>query len=253
MVSSGRNNEAGMVAWSLRQLLERQIEYYSMRADAYDDAFGRRGRFDHGEKENRAWLRELKEVENRLISLAPLGRVLELACGTGLWTERLMPLASAVHAIDASARMLELCSRRIQSRKLSLEQADLFRWEPEDQYDFVFFGFWLSHVPRVLADDNWRKVIKCLGPGGRLMFIDHIADRNTFAVDEEFHSGSDVAFRRCADDSHWMIVKVFYSEKEIREQLSAYSWRSLEISSTGRFFIYGIGELTAADGRPETV
>jgi SAM-dependent methyltransferase len=243
LVSFGQKSEAGEMDPDLEELLNGQIEYYSMRADSYDDAFRRRGRFDHGEEENRLWLEELAEVEERLISLAPLGRVLELACGTGLWTERLIQLASAVHAVDASPRMLELCSARVGLSKVTLERVDLFGWEPEEQYDFVFFGFWLSHVPRVLVVDNWRKVVKSLRPGGRFMFVDHNAEPSTFAVDEKFRSGGDVAFRRCADDSHWEIVKVFYSEREIREQLNPWRWRSLEISSTSRFFIYGVGEL----------
>jgi SAM-dependent methyltransferase len=242
MASQGKAS-SGSVVDPLRQVLDEQVEFYSKRATVYDDAFLRRGRFDRGQRQNRAWLGELAQVERRLESLAPLGAVLELACGTGLWTQRLVPLASSVLAVDASSEMLRACHARVSDGVVRLEQVDLFEWEPEARYDFVFFGFWISHVPRELVAAHWRNVVQSLKPGGRFMFVDHRPSDVTFPGGEEFEN--DRACRQLADGSSYEVVKVFYSAEEIRRQLAIYSWRTLEISTTSRFFLYGVGQLAA--------
>ena len=49
---------------------------------------------------------------------------------------------------------------------------DLFSWQPDQDYDVVFFAFWLSHVPESDADRFWRSVHDALRPGGRFFLVD---------------------------------------------------------------------------------
>jgi ubiquinone/menaquinone biosynthesis C-methylase UbiE len=73
--------------------------------------------------------------------------VLELACGPGTWTGRLLRHATDVTAVDASSEMLGIVAARIGGERVRFVQADLFTWMPDCRYDVVFIGFWLSHVP----------------------------------------------------------------------------------------------------------
>lgn len=75
------------------------------------------------------------------------GDVLELACGPGAWTERLLRSATTVTAVDASPEMLARARARVGSAPVRFIEADLFTWRPDRRYDSIFFGFWLSHVP----------------------------------------------------------------------------------------------------------
>src|SRR5690242_6886944 len=77
----------------------------------------------------------------------PVWRVLELACGPVVWTELLLRSATSVTAIDASPEMLARAKARVSVERVRFIQADLFHWTPSQRYDFVFFGFFLSHVP----------------------------------------------------------------------------------------------------------
>lgn len=87
------------------------------------------------------------ELSAALAAFAATGHVLELACGPGAWTERLLQHATSVTAVDAAPEMLARARARVGSQRVRFIQADLFDWRPDARYDVVFFGFWLSHVP----------------------------------------------------------------------------------------------------------
>ena len=76
--------------------------------------------------------------------------MLELACGTGLWTVGLGRYATSVTSFDTSTEVLEINRARRSGawREPSVRhvEADLFGGRPDAAYDAVFFGFWLSHV-----------------------------------------------------------------------------------------------------------
>jgi len=87
---------------------------------------------------------------------------MELACGTGIWTEQLLRHAAEITTVDASPEMLGIASRRVESDRVRFVLADIFNWEPDRRYDVVFFGFWLSHVPLERFDAFWAPVAQCL-------------------------------------------------------------------------------------------
>jgi hypothetical protein len=89
----------------LEGLLAEQALYYRERAGEYDDWWFRRGRYDHGPETNARWFADAAEVQDALEGFDPAGDVLELACGTGLWTQRLVSHATSVIAIDGSPEM----------------------------------------------------------------------------------------------------------------------------------------------------
>jgi demethylmenaquinone methyltransferase/2-methoxy-6-polyprenyl-1,4-benzoquinol methylase len=54
-----------------------------------------------------------EELEAALDRFAPTGDVLELACGPGAWTPRLLRDAGTVTAVDAAPEMLALARNRV--------------------------------------------------------------------------------------------------------------------------------------------
>jgi SAM-dependent methyltransferase len=157
--------------------LSEQLDYYRARAAEYDEWWLRRGRYDHGRARNAEWFREAAVVSSALAEFRPVGRVLELACGTGIWSERLLRVASRLTALDGSPEMLALNDARLRSPQVQYIEADLFQWRPTEQYDVVFFGFWLSHVPPQLFAEFWQLVASCLTASGRVFLWIHDAIR----------------------------------------------------------------------------
>ena len=86
------------------EVLNEQRAYYRGRAPEYDEWWQRRGRYDRGEEETREWHRQVARVDAALRSFDVKGDVLELAGGTGWWTERLARTADRLTVVDGRPR-----------------------------------------------------------------------------------------------------------------------------------------------------
>lgn len=221
--------------------LQHQIAYYRARATEYDEWFYREGRYDRGPEVNQRWFTEAQMVADALDAFQPSGSVLELACGTGIWTERLLRHADDITAVDASPEMLTLNQQRLRSDKVSYIEADLFAWEPSRQFDVVFFSFWLSHVPPERFEDFWALVRRALRPDGRFFLVDSHCEPTSTALD---HSPPDwnaiTSIRRLNDGREFEIYKVFYDPPILQRRLERLGWNAV-VSQTPEYFIYAHG------------
>lgn len=185
-----------------------------------------------------------EELEAALERFAARGDVLELACGPGGWTVRLLAHAKSVTAVDASPEMLGRAAQRaeqanVRSCSLRFVHADLFSWQPDRRYDEVFFGFWLSHVPLERFQSFWALVANCLRPGGRVLFFD-----DGHRVREELDAGENSATvtRRLLDGSAHRAVKVPHEPERLQQRLRALGW-DVKVTQTVGPFYWGEGTL----------
>ncbi len=223
-------------------LIRDQIEYYRARANEYDQWFFRQGRYDQGEALNRLWFREVEQVREALHQFRPAGRVLELACGTGLWTEQIVAHADHITAVDSSAEVIALNAGRVDSPLVEYLQADIFEWQPEKRFDLVFFAFWLSHVPAERFEPFWRTVVSALKPGGRVFFVDSAYSETSSARDHVLEGPQATTInRRLNDGREFRIVKIFYRPEDLRAQLAALGFRA-QVRQTANYFLYGQAE-----------
>jgi 2-polyprenyl-3-methyl-5-hydroxy-6-metoxy-1,4-benzoquinol methylase len=225
------------------EILNEMAAYYRDRAPEYDTWFERRGNYDHGETENAQWFAEVTAVFAALDALAMTGDVLELAAGSGIWTERLLRTASTVTAVDASPQMLALNRARVNDDRVRYIQADLFAWRPERTFDGVCFAFWLSHVPHERLDAFLQMVAAALKPGGKVFFVDSHRGRKPSAetvVQSPPEPGSQVLTRRLHDGRAYRIVKNFYEPVELAEPCAA-AGLHVTVRETASAFIYGTG------------
>lgn len=222
-----------------REILDQQIDYYRARAGEYDEWFQRVGRYDRGDEHTRQWFAEVAIIEKALEAARPRGRCLELACGTGLWTRKLAQACDGVTALDASPEVLAINESRAATSNITFLQADLFQWEPEaGAYDFVFFSFWLSHVPEERFDPFWNMVVRGLAPGGTVFFIDSLYNPSSTATDHEKPATGGVVERKLNDGRRFNIVKLFHEPKALEQRLAGLGWQA-KVASSGEFFIYG--------------
>ncbi|MCB0127563.1 MAG: class I SAM-dependent methyltransferase [Caldilineaceae bacterium] len=219
--------------------LQDQIAYYRARAGEYDEWFLRQGRYDRDARENERWFADVAHLRRALDDFAPTGNVLELACGTGLWTEQLLCHATRITAVDASPEVLALNQQRLQSDRVAYVQADLFQWQPTERYDVVFFSFWLSHVPAQRFARFWQTVAHALHDNGRVFFIDSRHVESSTAKDHQLAPiESQIQERRLNDGRTYQIVKIFYEPTELHAALSQLGWQST-IQRTATYFLYG--------------
>ena len=163
-----------------------------------------------------------RAVAAALEAAQPTGRVLELACGQGLWTELLLHSAASVTAIDAAPEMLAQAKARVGMERVRFIEADLFRWTPDQRYDVVFFGFWLSHVPLDRFEPFWSMVADSLAPGGRVLFVDD----NARTPEELIEGASSTTIRRrLSAGADFRLVMVPYTPAALEERLERLGWR----------------------------
>lgn len=144
----------------LSDLLQEQIAYYRARAGEYDQWFLRQGRYNRGAELNAHWFSEAEQVQVALDTFAPTGRVLELACGTGLWTQHLVRYADSVTALDASSEVLAINRARVGDDKVRYVQADILDWTPNGQYALCssVSGFRMCRPNASMPFGGWCKV-----------------------------------------------------------------------------------------------
>ncbi len=185
-----------------------------------------------------------QELVNAISSWAPEGDVLELACGTGLWTKWLLRSATSVTAVDGAPEMLALAQARVgPTPGVRFVEADLFSWRPDRRYDAVWFGFWISHVPEERFESFWRMGADGLAPGGRVFFFD-----DNHRTDEELVDGPDtpIVERRLHDGSRYRVIKIPYRPEQLEQRLRALGWE-FAMAGSGPFYWGSGGRSAGAD------
>ena len=202
-----------------------QIEYYRVRAPEYDETF--RGSHD-------------PSLVAALDACGPGGRVLELACGTGAWTEAIVRHnIESLLAVDAAPEMLAFHERRIRDPRVRREVANLFAWEPPARFDIVTFAFWLSHVPPARFETFWRMVDVALEPHGTVLFVDQ-DDRA--ASWEEIGGDSDypTVARPLSNGRTMTAIKVYHRPDRLEARLRSLGW-DISVRAAGDGFLVGSG------------
>ena len=178
------------------------------------------------------------ELLSAIDSFRPTGDILELACGSGIWTGSLLRSATTVTAVDGAPEMLARARKRVGRRApVRFVEADLFSWKPDRRYDAVFFGFWISHVPEDEFASFWSLVAEALRPGGTVFFFD-----DNHRTEAELVDGvnSPVVQRRLNDGASFRVIKIPYEPAELERRLRNLQW-DIRVSGTSGPFYWGTG------------
>lgn len=217
----------------VNDVLASQAGYYRRRAGEYDataygDVVAARARID------------------RLVAeMRPSGRVLEIACGTGLWTEALAGVADTVTALDVAPEAVAIARDRVGSSNVSFVVADVFSWTTTARFDVVFFSAWLSHVPTSRFERFWQLLRGLLAEGGRVLFVDeHVEgrDKETYVPGED-----EIVERRLQDGSTFQIVKNFVDPPRLERRLRGVGWEC-RIRRDGGDWVWVYGEARPVTG-----
>lgn len=219
-------------------LIAEQIRYYDDRAPEYEDYWFRRGVYAMGPEADAAWFRETAVVEAAVDAFDLSGAVLELACGSGIWTRRIAPRARRLVAVDSSQAMLELNRARFGLASVAYVRADLFAWEPSERFDAALAGFFVSHVPAERWTAFLDRLRGWLRPGAGVFLVDESVGRDRPASDVPVIDGAHPQ-RRMLGERSYTIVKRYWTPAELQEELAALGW-SAELHASGPRLWYGV-------------
>ncbi|UGQ47707.1 class I SAM-dependent methyltransferase [Massilia endophytica] len=190
---------------------ETLAKYYAVHADNYENVYLK--------PERQADLAALKV---RLAELLRGHKVLEIACGTGYWTEAFAATADSVHAVDLNPEMLAQAQAR-GMQGVTFAQADAFDLPPAvGEYTAVFAGFWWSHVKREEQERFIAQLRAKLGKDILLVLLDNCyVDGSSLPIARTDAEGNTYQLRDTAGGERFEIVKNFPTDSFLRKKLAA--------------------------------
>ena len=184
--------------------------YYAARASEYDRVY---------EKPERQ--ADIRVLEQWLPSLFVGHHLLEIACGTGYWTQFIAPSVADVVAIDASAEIMDIAKTRVPAEKVRFLVADAYLL-PKDLgvFDAVFAGFWISHIPKYRRKDFIVGMNDHLRPGAKVVFVDNrYVEGSNHPITECDIDGNTYQTRQLADGTIHRVLKNFPTENELVDMI----------------------------------
>lgn len=183
------------------------VTYYARRAQEYEWIYARPER-----QEDHATLRA------RVRGLLAGRRVLELACGTGWWTEVIAPHVAEITALDANEAMLEIArAKRHPAGRVRFEIGDCHALADfHRRHDALLAAFWWSHVERVRLHAFVRGAERAVAPGARCVFIDNrYVEGSSTPIARRDAGGDTWQRRRLEDGSEHEVLKNFPDQTEL--------------------------------------
>ncbi|MCE2971019.1 MAG: class I SAM-dependent methyltransferase [Burkholderiales bacterium] len=185
---------------------EAMQRYYAQRAPIYDAVYAK--------PERQA---ELRALERRLPRLLAGRAVLEVACGTGYWTQFIAPRAARLTATDINAEPLALARQRPGVERVTFAQADAYALRAAlGTFDAAFAGLWFSHVPIERRGEFLRGLHARLAPGALVVLLDNTeAQLRDLPLAERDAAGNTWQHRVLPDGSVHRVLKNFPTREEL--------------------------------------
>lgn len=140
------------------------VDYYAQRVAEYERIY---------EKPERQ--EELSQLKG-WVSTALFERdVLEVACGTGYWTQVAAETARSIAAFDLNEAVLDVARRKpVDPNKVTFQIGDAYQLSvAPGQFDAALVAFWWSHVPRERLTAFLDGLRPALRSGAVVVFIDN--------------------------------------------------------------------------------
>jgi demethylmenaquinone methyltransferase/2-methoxy-6-polyprenyl-1,4-benzoquinol methylase len=183
--------------------------YYAKRAREYEQVY------DKPERQRElAWLRE------RIPQLYRGRTVLEVACGTGYWTQHIAPSARHVYASDINEAVLEIAREKgLPKGKATFFRGDAITLEGVPSgCNAAFAGFWWSHVKKSGLRQFVANLAARLEPGSLVAILDNsFAAGSSTPISRTDAEGNTYQMRTLASGEQQEVLKNFPGAAELTE------------------------------------
>ena len=183
--------------------------YYDKRSREYEKIYDKPER-----QAELAWLR-------RRIPEVFRGRtVLEVACGTGYWTQFIAQSAKHVHASDINESVLEIAREKpVPKGLVTFHKGDATTLEGAPAgCDAAFAGFWWSHLKKAEAALFVKELSLRLAPGSVVAILDNTyAEGSSTPISRRDAEGNTYQMRTLGSGEQHEVLKNFPSSLELAE------------------------------------
>ncbi len=188
------------------------VEYYAARAEVYDLTAGY---LDPATESLRAPIKARFQEQLRDRD------VLEIACGTGYWTEAICKTTHSVVATDINPGMIAKAAVRLShASNVRLVTSDAYALtEVAGRFSAAFAAWWWSHMPRARIPEFLTALHGKLLPGALVVFTDLLPGAYEARGRRRNADGDLIECRTLPDGRTFDIIKNFPSEQEIVDVL----------------------------------
>lgn len=190
-------------------------EYYSARAREYDEIY---------EKPERQ--HDLKCLRKLVVGELHGLELLEVACGTGYWTELLAPVARSLMAVDINKSVIEIArNRALSAGTVQFILGDAYCLPlRERKFAGGLAVFWWSHVPKNRIPEFLRGFFGRLRPPGAFVFIDNnYVPGSSTPISQTDADGNTYQNRKLRNGNATEVLKNFPTTGELKEQLQPFA------------------------------
>ncbi len=204
-------------------------KYYAERASEYDKIYLKPERQE-----------ELGILSSELAQLLAKRKVLEVACGTGYWTQFVAPNCVSITATDYNTEVLDIAKERLNNfNNISFKKSDAFKLNNLDQdFNGALAGFWWSHLKKVQISNFLSVLHSKLLPGSIVVIADNnYVEGSSTPISREDQEGNTYQIRRLDNGSEQEILKNFTNEQSFFQSVLPFSDNTGFMSL--KYFWYG--------------
>ena len=189
--------------------MKKQVEYYKKRAEEYDLVY---------QKPERQT--DLKLVKAYLRKQFKGQSIIEIACGTGYWTEVLSKQAKYIWASDINQEVIDIAkAKNYLGAKVDFELKDLKDLKKiSNDFEGLFGGFIWSHIRREELNEFIKMALNQVRAGAEMVFIDNkfVSGSNT-PINRKDKEGNTFQLRTLQSGEQFEILKNFPTNNEVKE------------------------------------
>ena len=197
------------------QLNKNLIEYYARRATEYEIIY---------QKPERQ--KDIQYLAGILIAIFKERDVLEVACGTGFWTQFIAESANSILATDCNREVIKVAKYKdYKSCKVSFWESDAYSLSnATGRFTGGFCGFWWSHLPKARIQHFIKMFHSKLQEDALVVMIDNkYVEGSSTPLSRTDDDGNTYQNRKLGDGSQYEVLKNFPGEEEIITSIKDYS------------------------------
>ena len=199
------------------------VDYYAKRANEYERIYQKPER-----QKDLAGLR-------KLFQQAFAGQsVLEVACGTGYWTQVVAETAKSITATDINDEVLQIARAKKYAGNVSFQKVDAFDLSfPKNGFTAGLAAAWWSHLRKAQIRGFLLQFHRLFSPGSIIVFMDNrfVPGSNT-PIARTDAEGNTYQLRKLENRDEHEVLKNFPNETEVRETVAdlaaEISWTELK-------------------------
>lgn len=179
------------------------IQYYNDVAETYDEIY---------KYLDPVRIMGINHISEKLSELFIKKNVLEIACGTGYWTEALSKVALSITAVDKSIAMLKIAKNK-NINNATLVLADAYNLDCIDmKFNAGVSIAWFSHIPKKWIPSFFQSFHNKLLSGSVVFMADSIRKSSK----SPSHGQDEYVTRVLKNKNHYQVLKNYYTEVDLK-------------------------------------